>query len=242
MYGKKIIDITVDDMQRVIDDAVSTYYPAKDMKTILSHCFVTAIQRDFVQYNKTEYLDLPPLEKGEIERFTDEEMDLFWSDYEKNEFTGYILIMCYAGIRYGELANIPLENIYEDYMIGGIKTEAGKNREIPIADAIKDIVKRFAEKNNRKLLEMNEDKFYASYWETIDRLGIRHLPPQTCRHTYFSMMTAAGVQIGIITKTGGHADYRTTLKNYVKLSLQEKVDAVNKMRSSKKSNSGSPKE
>ena len=89
---------------------------------------------------------------------------------------------------------------------------------------------------------MNEDKFYASYWETIDRLGIRHLPPQTCRHTYFSMMTAAGVQIGIITKTGGHADYRTTLKNYVKLSLQEKVDAVNKMRSSKKSNSGSPKE
>jgi hypothetical protein len=89
----KISTITVDDMQTVIDKAVSTYYPAKDMKTILSHCYTIAIQRDCVQYNKTQYIELPELPESEIERFTAEELDAFWKDYNSgHEFTGYILI------------------------------------------------------------------------------------------------------------------------------------------------------
>lgn len=124
--------------------------------------------------------------------------------------------MTYAGLRYGEMAS-------------GIKTEAGIDREIPIADKILPIVENFYHRGKYKLLEMNEDNFYQKYWATVDRLGLRHLPPQTCRHTYFSRMTAAGIQAGIITETGGHASYLTTVKNYVRLTLDEKLDAVNQI-------------
>lgn len=41
-----------------------------------------------------------------------------------------ILISC--GCRPGELFNVPLVNCREDHFIGGSKTEAGKNRVIPI--------------------------------------------------------------------------------------------------------------
>ncbi len=136
--------------------------------------------------------------------------------------------MCYAGLRYGEISIIPLENIFldENYMIGGIKSEAGIDREIPIHSKIKPIIARFVAERKNKLLEMSEDNFYDAYWKAIERTGLRELPPQTCRHYYFSSMTAAGVQGGIIAEAGGHASFVTTMKNYVRIPLADKLKAV----------------
>lgn len=137
--------------------------------------------------------------------------------------------MCYAGLRYGELSTILLENIHldEDYMIGGIKTEAGIDREIPIHTRMKPVITALMTGKKAKLLEMNEDNFYDQYWDTIHRTGLRELPPHTCRHYFFSRMTAQGVQGGIIAEVGGHANYLTTLKNYVRVPLKDKLKAVN---------------
>lgn len=232
LHYRKISDLTVDDLQTTIDAAVSTYYPARDMKVMLSHLYNLAIRKELVALNKTEYIDLPPNGSAKRQRWTDDELQLLWDDYAAGcAFTGYILIMTYAGLRYGELAALQLENIdiNRQVMIGGIKTEAGIDREIPIADRILPIVSYFYERGKYKLLEMNEDNFYRQYWSVVDRLGLRHLPPHTCRHTYFSLMTAAGIQAGIITETGGHTSYLTTMKHYVSLSLTEKLAAVNKI-------------
>jgi len=50
--------------------------------------------------------------------------------------------MLYTGMRSGEIRSIKKENIFldENYMIGGIKTEAGKGRIIPIHPKIKDLI------------------------------------------------------------------------------------------------------
>ena len=226
-----ISTLTVDDLQTVIDGATSTYYPARDMKVLLSHLYRIAIRKEIVMHNKSEYIDLPDAPKAKRECWTKDEVAALWKDYETNAFTGYILIMCYAGLRYGEIATIQLENIHlaENYMIGGIKTEAGINREIPIHKRIKPIIERFVSQRRKKLLEMNEDNFYDAYWTTIRRTGLRERPPQTCRHFYFSSMTAAGIEGGIIAETGGHASYLTTMKNYVRIPLEDKLDAVNRI-------------
>lgn len=227
----RIQQLTVDMLQRCIDTATKTYYPAHDMKVLLSHLYNLAIRMEVVSVNKSELLELPDKPAAKKDRWTDSELNALWADYDANAFTGYILIMIYAGLRYGELSTLLIENIdlERHVMIGGIKTEAGINREIPIADRILPIVTECYYNNRYKLLEMNEDTFYKRYWETIERTGLRKLPPHTCRHTYFSLMTAAGIQAGIITETGGHASYLTTMKNYVTLSLEEKLNAVNKI-------------
>lgn len=227
-----VTTLTVDDLQTCIDDAVTTYYPARDMKVLLSHMYKIAIRKEIVSINKSEYIDLPDSPKAKRECWTADEVAAFWADYEHNFFTGYILIMCYAGLRYGELAQIPLENIHldQDYMIGGIKTEAGIDREIPIHRYIKPVIASLIPSRRKKLLEMNEDNFYAKYWEVIERTGARQLPPHTCRHYYFSSMTAAGVQGGLIAETGGHASFLTTMKNYVRIPLADKINAVNQIK------------
>lgn len=224
-----ITTLTVDDIQTTIDNAVSTYYPARDMKVCLSHLYQLAIRKELVSYNKTEYIDLPEAPKAKRECWTKDEVNAMWKDYESNPFTGYMLIMCYAGLRYGEVSTILLENIHleQDYMIGGIKTEAGIDREIPIHSRIKPIIETFMSERKVKLMEMKEDRFYESYWAMVARTGIRELPPQTCRHYYFSSMTAAGVQGGVIAETGGHASFLTTMKNYVRIPLADKLKAVN---------------
>ena len=226
---KGIATLTVDDLQTTIDGAVSTYYPARDMKVCLSHLYKIAVRKELVQYNKTEYIELPDTPKAKRECWTKEEIAAMWKDYETHPHTGYVLIMCYAGLRYGEVSTILLENIHleENYMIGGIKTEAGINREIPIHTKIKPIIQTFVAQRKTKLLEMNEDRFYEAYWAMVARTGIRELPPQTCRHYYFSAMTAAGVQGGIIAEAGGHASFLTTMKNYVRIPLEDKLKAVN---------------
>lgn len=229
--GKKIVELTVDDMQNVIDSQVKTYYPARDIKVVLSHLYELAIKREYVPYNKTEYLDLPGAVENKKDAFNADEIASFWADWDSGvKYTGYILIMIYTGMRYGELAKIKKEDIHLDdkYMIGGIKSDAGIDREIAISDKIVPIVEYWADKNKRKLLEMNEDNFYSQYWDTLERLKVRHMPPHCCRHTYFTRLAEAGVQPAIITAAGGHKDYSVTL-GYTHIPLADKVDAVNKI-------------
>ena len=85
-------------------------------------------------------LDLTNYKKPEKDAFTDAEVDALWHDYLgmeangtigndlKHPFTGYILIMIYCGLRFGELSTIRIENIDLDAreMMGGIKSELSK--------------------------------------------------------------------------------------------------------------------
>ena len=232
MEYRNISGLTVSDIEGQIELRTTSYYPARDMKVLLSHLYDLAIKRDIVQINRTQYVDIPfDTPKAKRECWTQEEVDALWADYPEHPFTGYILIMCYAGLRYGELSTIALENIFpkERYMIGGIKTDAGIDREIPIHVRIVPVVEALMVKRKAKLLEMNEDNFYAEYWQTIRRAGLRELPPHTCRHYFFSRLTSAGVQGGIIAEVGGHASYLTTLKNYVRVPLDDKRAAVDRI-------------
>lgn len=231
LAARRMVDLLLDDMQDLIDTTVSTYYPAKDMRTVFSHCYKIAIKRDIVPYNKASYLELPMLHEEARQPFTHDDLSAFLRDWQcGHHFTGYILIMCYAGLRPGELMAQQIENIHldEQYMIGGIKTAAGTNRTIPLPDVLMPVMEYLVKNRKRKLLEMNKDTFYQRYWETIERLAVSHLSPYSCRHTYMTELARAGVQPGIITAAGGHTDYQTTLR-YTHIPISDMVAAANKI-------------
>lgn len=232
LHDKPITEITLDDMQEIVDTKAPTYYPAKDIRTVLSHCMNVAIKRDLINFNRTEYLELPSLKASERQPFTNDDIETFWNAWEKDGgFVGYILVMIYAGLRPGELRGLQIENINlkEQYMTGGIKTDAGRNRTIPIADRIVPVLaKLISERTAGKLVTMSEDRFYASYWDTIERLQVTRLQPYSCRHTYFTRLAEADVQPGVITAAGGHESYSTTM-TYTHVRLEKLLDAVNKI-------------
>lgn len=229
LYPWKLRDLKTKDLQAVVDECENSRRSKGDIKSLLNNMYKYALQNDYCEKNYAEYIKLPPKEKSKNDSFTPDEIKKFWEDYEKgNEFTGYILILIYTGMRYGELATMEKKNIFikERYMIGGIKTEAGIDREIPIAEKIVPIVTKFYLQNSTMLLEMPEKVFYNSYHVTLERLKMRKLKPHCCRHTFSTLMANKGIQPAVIKETAGHEDYATTMI-YTHIKLDEKLKAVN---------------
>lgn len=74
--------------------------------------------------------------------FTEEEMNILWNNVDKKAYVDVILIQCYSGWRPQELGLIRLENVdlENDTFLGGMKTDAGTNRVVPIHPRIKDLI------------------------------------------------------------------------------------------------------
>lgn len=225
-------DIKLKDIQSVIDAEKGSYYPKHDIKVLCNLMFKFAMQNDYIDKNYSEFVRLPPVPKSQKEAFSAKEIQALWKDYKKgNVFTGYILIMIYTGMRLGELQKIAKDKVFleQNYMIGGIKTESGIDREIGICNLIKPIIEHFYNKGNKKLLEMAEDNFYESYYETLKRAKVRRLTPHCCRHTTATALVLAGVEPKIIQAIMGHSSFSVTADNYVHISLGDKLSGLNKM-------------
>lgn len=103
---------------------------------------------------------------------------------------------------YGELLSIEIKNVHlkDRYMIGGSKTEAGKDRIIPINRKIEPFIKRYYEKNkDKKYLIVNafdRQMQYSNYrrekFDTImENLQMEHLP-HDARHSAATLLDKAG--------------------------------------------------
>jgi integrase len=75
---------------------------------------------------------------------TDEEMDLLWQNINKIPYVDVMLIQCYSGWRPQELGLIKIENVdlHNWSFIGGMKSEAGIDRIVPIHTKIRHLVER----------------------------------------------------------------------------------------------------
>lgn len=231
LYFKNVDEIKLDDMQKVVDNCPGAYYPKQDIKVLLNNVLRYGVMNEYCKVNYAEYIKLPPLEKSKKTAFTDEEIKNIWAVYNKgNTFSGYILIMIYTGMRYGEISTIRKEDIHiaERYMMGGIKTDAGKDRQILISEKIAPIVERFYNICDKKLLEMSEEDFYNRFKAALNEAKTRPLTPHCCRHTFATLTAKAEVQPSIIKEAAGHANYSTTL-GYTHIPLKTKLEAVNKI-------------
>ena len=189
-----------------------------------------AMENDYVVKNYAQFIKLPPLPKSTRDAFNAVEIESLWYDYHTgHDFTGYILILIYTVMRLGELQQLKKENIdlSERVMIGGIKTEAGIDRRIVIANKILPIVTEFYNRQ-KKLLEMQEKDFYAEYYAALERASARKLTPHCCRHTFATLMAESGAQPAIIKTIAGHEKYETTL-HYTHLSLESLLTAIDQI-------------
>lgn len=86
--------------------------------------------------------------KNEHIPFTNEEIEILWEHVDDKYSVDLVLIQCYSGWRPQELGLIELENVdIEQWTFtGGMKTEAGTNRIVPIHSKIRPLVlKRYNE-------------------------------------------------------------------------------------------------
>ena len=222
-------DLIVVDMQTVVNEEASTFYPRRDMRNLMSMMAKHAIENDYFDKNYAQYIKLPELIENEIQPFEVEEILAFWNDYQAgNDFSGYIITMIFTGTSIGEILKIETENIFLDdgYMLGGIKTKKRKQSEIIIPEIIKPVIERLAGEKN--LVEMSEETFRKKFDEACIRAKTRPLKPHSCRHTYATQLSDADVQSALIKEMARHTNYKTTLR-YTHVKRKAKQEAADKM-------------
>lgn len=103
------------------------------------------------ELNKKESIHMP---------FTDEEMAILWK-HADDETIRLILINCYTGWRPGELLEMSVD-LDNQTMTSGSKTEAGKDRTVPIHPNIIELVRLFELKRPKYGYQMYRKKFIAA--------------------------------------------------------------------------------
>ena len=237
LYDRKFRTIRVADCQAIIDtmaEAGLSHSSANKVKQLIGQMSKWAIREDIITKNPAPYLKLPENTAGEKEIFAPEEIETLWTN--SGDITvQLILILIYSGMRIGELFTMERDHVDLEagYMIGGSKTEAGKDRVIPINQKIKPFVQRLYDVSDGPLLidgyagphTVNAFR-QKKYYPALDRLGIPRRTPHACRHTFASMMVSAGVRPEVLQKILGHASYTTTADVYVHQDLTTLIDAV----------------
>lgn len=232
---KSITDMTVQELQSVLDKCGNSFYTKRDIKVLLSALYKIALQDDIVDKNKAQFLQLPKQESESREVMTDAEIELLWKDYQtcRDSVTAHMLAMLYTGMRPGEVLTIKKENVDLDqqYLTGGIKTEKGKRRKIIIPDKLVPVVRSMLFRSNSDLLTdfRTKNDFYDAWIAKRDQLGIRQvISPYCCRHTYVTRLTMLKVSPAMLQELAGHEDYDTTLE-YTHLSIADRLAEVNRL-------------
>lgn len=235
LAGKQMDSITINDLQLVIDQKAPTFYPAKDMKTVLSHLFTRAVAEGNARTNLAEFIRLPQLEEQELQPFTEIELHKFWNAFGKGDtFVGYVLLMIYTGMMPGELMLLKAEMIHWDTneIIGcALKTKKRKTTPIVFPEIIAPVLELLIQNSKSrsgKVLGMNKDNFYKEYHAAMTRVGVRDLPPYSCRHTTATALALGNIAPSVIKEVMRHTKFSTT-ERYIHPDMQSSHDAVNAM-------------
>lgn len=231
LYNKKFRDLRTADFQAVIDSNGAKTEAIKKYRQLISQMSKWAMREEVSTTNFAQFVQLAPGHKKEKEVFSAEDIQKLEAD--GSEPARIALMLIYTGMRIGELFSLPLEDYHETYVIGGSKTEAGRNRVIPIRPEGRRHFEYFANHADGALLisGYTGQKVPANYrnrdfYPMLDRLGIERKTPHATRHTFTSWAVKNGISPEVLQKILGHADYSTTANIYTHVDIKTLVDAV----------------
>ena len=198
--------ITTGDLQRVVDEKTESFYPARDMRSVMANLYKLIGADGFASKDLPSYIHLPKNEETKREPFSDTEQAALWKAWESGcEEAAIPLVMIYTGMMPAEMMALTNDMIRFDtkQIIGvGHKTAVRKAAPVYFPDAILPVLQRVIEsekENKRKQpFPKSEEKFYESYYTALSMAGTRRLTPYSCRHT---TATALAITEGIAPQT-----------------------------------------
>lgn len=230
LHNMKIKDIKARHLQEAIDNCSKGQATKKKIKFLFGQMFAYAMQNDIITKDYSEFVDIGKAsEESKREPFSNKEIELLWKHIDDIEFIDTILIMIYSGFRIGELLELETKNIdlVNMTMTGGLKTEAGKNRLVPIHPKIFPLIEKRYNKDNQYLIinfkgkKMKYDNYYKEKFIPImEQLNMEHRP-HDCRHTFATLLSNANANATAIKKMIGHESYATTEKIYTHKDIEE---------------------
>lgn len=234
----KFTELRTFHLQEVIDKAGKNYGTNRQIKVLFSQLYQYAMKYDIVAKDYSKFVEIGKDTKStKRQPFNKEEIDRIWEYSKHIPILDTVLIMIYSGMRIGELLTIKSEDIDLESrtMIGGSKTEAGKNRTIPIHKKIIPLIeKRLADESeflisNKRKKSISYDQYLRQHWNPVmERLNFKH-SPHDCRHTFISAADNCGVNPITIKLIVGHSNGNDVTAGYTHKDIQQLVEAIDQI-------------
>lgn len=219
----KIKEVKLYHLKKVIDNIPDDKWETKRrVKSVLNQLYNFGIPNEICKTNPAKFIELDEYEQSTIHQpFTEEEKQILWDNIDI-EYVDMIIVYLYTGFRPSELTDIECDtgvNLEENYLQGGAKTEAGKDRIIPIHPKILPIIQKWYNKANKYLFfNNNGKKFNYGTWEykfknIMKKLNMNHIPHDP-RHTFASDLDNVGANHVCRQRLLGHASDNITDKVY----------------------------
>ena len=178
--------------------------------------------------NYGQLVQLPREDKSSILPFTSSELKLIWEKADAGDKRAMaVLLLCYTGMRPGEMLGLRIEvHLHKAdsywYFFTGSKTEAGRDRIIPIPSIIFQIVLALIDNRTEGPLiaaqkggHYRPDNWRPRCFNTLmAELEINNRVPYSGRHTYADLQKRRHVAPEIMMEVMGHEDYAVTVEHY----------------------------
>lgn len=237
LHDMRMIDIRVKELVSTINAANVGEATKARMKSLYNLMFKYAKLHELVQEDYAalfEYKKTNNTTKAKTP-FTTDEINKLW-DNLSIPYVDMILIGIYSGWRPSELATLTTDNIdlINKTMIGGMKTDAGKNRIVPIHEKILPLIEKIYNPDNKTLFTdeknqpMNYDKYRTRFDKAMQTLQMNHTKHET-RHTFITLLKEKDVNEYIIKLLAGHYINDLTERTYTHRQIEDLRLQINKI-------------
>ena len=246
---RKLIEITVDDIQPIITEAMETRTPrtADFVKAVIRQIFNFAKKRDlYFKDNPAMKIKVKQKDNKRNRFLTQEEARILLDALLKSSIDVHdiALISLFEGLRAGEIFNLRWEHIiWHSERISVLDPKNNESRMEPMHALVKEMLQRryrddkdgyiFKARNGGKITVLSD-----TFQRTVDKLGFndgitdprQKVVFHTLRHTYASWLVMNGVDLYTTQKLIGHKSNQMT-QRYAHLAPGYLEKAVNSLKS-----------
>lgn len=229
LYKMKYKEIKSFHMQDCIDNCNRGYSTQAAIKNLFRHLDNFALELDIITRCYSGLLKSESIPETSKMPFTEEEINQIW-DNTGTIWNDSILVFLYTGFRISELLGLHIENVdlEQGTIRGGTKTNAGKNRIVPIHSRIMPIIQKWFERDTEYFFgrkKISTTTYYVYWYEIMETLGINHTPHE-CRHTFRSRLDSAGANKRCSDLIMGHKSKDVGERIYTHKTIEELKEAI----------------
>lgn len=247
LYHMAVKELRARHIKGVIENIISPNTKSR-VKSLFNLMLDYAVEYELVDRNYARTFNIDPVTIADIKSgkkehvsFNNDEIKKLWENITV-PYVDVILIQTYMGWRPQELGLIEISNVdVENWTIkGGMKTEAGKNRIVPVPTLLRELVEdkyNSAILNNSRYLIskdgelMTYDKYRHRFDDVMKELGMVDHRPHDPRKTFVTLAKKYNVDEYAIKRIVGHSISDITEAVYTDRDvkwLAEEMDKIKK--------------
>lgn len=229
LYNMKVSDVRAYHIKEVVEADMPPSLHAK-VHTILNFMMDYAVTYDLTDKNYSR-LSHPEYVKREVTHHVTYEIDEIKAVFKNLDVEACLAIIvgCYTGFRPNEMLTLTPSNIDLDkgIIIAGFKTDAGRDRHVPIHPMIKPIIENRMGREN--IFDLTYDHYRYRLKQLRTSLHLNPHQPHDTRKTFITLAKKYNMDEYAIKRIVGHAIGDITENIYTERSDEWLLEEIKKI-------------